>query len=327
MRKVYASALGTYVELQTGADPDFDASGFNRLHIDACDRAPAPLPCRLSNLLGPSQAPGISGNFGAVRGAGASALGGLSTGLVWRLATDAPDAPRRSLANQTLKTITAAVTTASPTNSPDGVAWKVQYVIWGEGVLLTEDYTLAAGGVDVTASLAFPGPAALFETMAGAAVAAAADAAGAASAARPRARVAYYSPPADARAAAAIAAGDFAAFVAAAPAPPPSAPLATVGVSFPAMQFDGTSNYTVTFDGADAIIVQTAVAPPAEEGGLRFSVVNPPGHNMTWIYDANAPLFPSRNGLLAAVYAEVAAESQAPTLSYALKLVPWAAGM
>jgi hypothetical protein len=201
-------------------------------------------------------------------------------------------------------------------------------VLWGEGVLLTEAFTLAAGGVNVTASLAFPGPAALFETMAGAAVAAAADAAGAASAARPpRARVAYYSPPADARAAAAIAAGDFAAFVAAAPAPPPSAPLATVGVSFPAMQFDGTSNYTVTFDGADAIIVQTAVAPPAEEGGLRFSVVNPPGHNMTWSYAASAPLFPSRNGLLAAVYAEVAAESQAPTLSYALALVPWAAGV
>jgi hypothetical protein len=63
MRKVYAGALGTYVELQTGADPTFDASGLNRLHIDACDLTPAPSPCRLPGLLGPSQAPGIMGNL------------------------------------------------------------------------------------------------------------------------------------------------------------------------------------------------------------------------------------------------------------------------
>lgn len=321
MRKVYASASGTYVELQTGADADFDASGFNRLHIDACDQADAPTPCRLSNLLGPSQAPGISGNFADAR-AGAAAAGGLSTGLVWRLATDAPGAPRRSLANQTLLTITAVITTAAPGNSPAGVSWSTAYVLWSEGVLVTERYALAAGAVNVTASLSFPGPAALFERMVAAAAAAAADRA--AARATGGARATFFSPPADARAAAAVAAGDYAAFLAAAPPSPPAAALSSVGVSFPAMSFDGTTNYTIAL-GADDVTVQRPTAPPAEEGGLRFSVAAPPGHALTWTYDAAAPLFPSRNGLLAAVYAEVVPSSSSPTLSYALALVPWAA--
>jgi len=330
MRKVYASALGTYVELQTGADPNFDASGLNRLHIDACDLASAPTPCRLSSLLGPSQAPGIEGNFAAERtgagaGAGANVTGGLSTGLVWRLATDAPDAPRRSLANQTLATITAVSTTVAPTNSPLGVAFTVTYVLWAEGALLTEQYALAAGGVNVTASLSLPGPAALFAHMAAAAAAAAADADASASGARARARSAFFSPPADARAAAALAAGDLRAFLAASPPPPPrGAALASVGISFAAMRFDGLTNYSVALD-AGGVVVQPPAAPPAGEGGLRFSVAAPAGRNLTWTYDPSAPLRPSRNGLLAAVYAELVPESASPTLSYSLALEPWAA--
>ena len=335
MRKVYGSVAGTYLELQTGADPMFDASGLNRFHYDNCALAPtSQRPCRLPGLLGPSQAPGILGNFGGTRTGGVAQqpLGGLATGLVWALATDAPGAPRRSLANCSLSSITAAITTALPTNSPaSGVGWSTAYVLWEQGWLLTETYFIppTGGSVNVTASLAAPGARALFDVMvrAAAAAAAAVDAAASAAGAGAQPRTAYFAAPADALLRAACAAGDYAAFAAAAPPHPAATPLLrSVGVSFPAMVFDGTTNYTLRSAGqAGGVLLQRPQAPPPEEGALFFSVRAPAGRNLTWSWDA-AALAPSRNGLLAPVYAELVPESNDPVLQYSLEAVPWEAG-
>ena len=322
MRKVYAGVGGAYLELMTGADADFDASGWNRYHFDACAQPGSARPCRLPSLLGPSQGPGIQGNFGASEGSSASAssaLGGLSTGLVWSYASDAPGAPRRSLANRTLLDITAAVTVARPQNSPaSGVAFSTSYVLWEEGVLLTEAYAMAAagGGVNVTATLAFPGQQALFAVLVRAAAAAAAD-----SASTPP--LAFYSPPADAALAKAVASGDLAAFVAAAPPHPAAAPtLRTLGVAFPAMTFDGLTNYTVRVGWREnAVLVQLPVQGEGEEGALSFGVTQPAGGALQWSHDPEM-LFPSRNGLLSPVYAEVASPSSLE-MHYQLEVVPW----
>ena len=332
MRKVYGSVAGTYVELQTGADPTFDASGFNRFHYDACALAPpAQRPCRLPGLLGPSQAPGISGNLGGARhgsaarpltGAASAAQGGVGTGLVWALASDAPDAPRRSLANCSLHAITAAITSVLPTNSPaTGVGWSTAYVLWEQGWLLTEQYFLppSGGSVNVTASLAAPGARALFDAMARAAAASAQQLQQ-----QSQQRTTYFSAPSDARQSQACAAGDFAAFVAAAPPHPAAAPLLrSVGVSFPAMVFDGSTNYTLR-GGEGGVLLQGPLAPPPEEGALFFSVRAPAGRNLSWNWDA-ALTAPSRNGLLVPVYAELTPNSDAPVLQYSLEVVPWQA--
>ena len=208
MRKVYASVGGTYVELITGADPNFDATGFNRFHFDRCDAGGGggtAAPCRLNGLLGPSQAPGISGNFAGERQNGGAPpfVGGLATGVVWALTSDAPGAPRRSLANHTFATVLAAVTRAAPTNSPAaGVAFTTQYVLWSDGLLVTETYWLPASGgcVNVTTNLSFPGEGALLALLAGAAAEAEAEA----RAAGALARNTFYTPPRSPAAAAAV---------------------------------------------------------------------------------------------------------------------------
>jgi hypothetical protein len=316
MRKVFANVGGTYVEIMTGADPEYDSSGFNRFHFDACASPAAPTPCRLLGLLGPSQAPGISGNT-AVSAASGATGDSLAMGAVWTLAGD-PPGTRRSLSNNTLQTVLAAVVSASPGNSPAaGVQFSVQYILWSQGVLVTEAYTMppAGGSVSVTATLSAPGAPALHALLA------------AAARARDGATV-FYSPPADAALAAAIVAG-FDALAAA--APPPAAPpaFATMGVSFGAFAFDGRTNYSIAPPGSwapNAVLVQAPADAGATDGALAFRVVEPPGHALNWTM-ATEDLLPSRNGLIVPVYAELAVQSQAPQLSYSLQVVPWQAAL
>ena len=325
-RKVFGSVAGTYVQINTGADPEFDASGLTRLHFDACDQrgnaSSAGQPCKLSALLGPSAAPGISGNAGRAASMGGSEglYGGVSTGLVWAFASDPPGAPRRSLANETYKTITAAVTRVGPQSSPGfGVSFSVQYVLWADGLLLTEDYVLppAGGSVNITSSLAFPGGAALFELMKEAASSV-------------DGKFVFFSPPACHLLSAAVRAGDWASFLRSAPLQRASPPLLrSFGVSFPAMFFDGLTNYSVASPGAwqpDAVLVQLPTKPAAEEGGLAFRVAAPQGHALAWDFDRSVQLA-SRNGLLSPVYAELVPQSQAPVLSFSLEVVDWQQGI
>ena len=81
MRKAYASLNGTYLEIITGADPEYDASGLNRFHFDACSII-SNVPCRLPSLIGPSQAPGLCGNTAAAK---CPNNVGLSAGCWWSL--------------------------------------------------------------------------------------------------------------------------------------------------------------------------------------------------------------------------------------------------
>jgi hypothetical protein len=325
MRKVYASVGGTYVEIMTGADPQFDASGFNRFHLSACALVGAAQqqPCSLPSLLGPSQAPGLSGNAAAAAaasaaGAGVSSSTGISMGPFW---TFVGDPTVYTLANNTLQTILAAVVTSAPTNSPAaGVAFTVEYVLWSAGVLVTEAYVLPASGgaVNVTASLSLPGAAALARRMARAAVAH--DAA-----------TVFFSPPADPQLAAALAAGDVDAFFSLAPAAPaaPSS-FATMGVQFPVFVFDGTTNSTVAPPGAwaaDSVLVQHPDNASASVGALAFSVAPVSGRPLQWTaFDALATV-PSRNGLLAPVAAYVPVTTDAPSMAYSLRVVPWQSGL
>ena len=322
MRKVYASLSGTYVEIMTGADPQFDASGFNRFHFDSCSLGTA-RPCSLPSLLGPSQAPGLSGNAAVHasddhRGGsgGFSSSSGIAMGPFW---TFVGDATVHTLANNTLQTILAAVVTAAPTNSPStGVAFTVEYVLWNAGLLVTEAYTLPASGgaVNVTASLSLPGAAALASRMVRAA------------AAHDGVTV-FYSPPVDRALASHLAAGDVEAFLTS--APPINAPrgaFATMGIQFPVLVFDGTTNSTVATPGVwapDTVLVQHPTNTSAAVGALAFYVAPVSGRQLTWSSFDPLVTVPSRNGLLTPVAASVPVSSDAPTMSYSLRVVPWQA--
>jgi len=316
MRKVFASLNGTYVELITGADPEFDASGLNRFHFDACSLPAAPTPCRLNSLLGPSQAPGITGNSGIEAPlVGGAWTGGLSTGAFWSFVDD-PPSRRRTIANHTLSTILAAIVTANPTNSPStGVTFTVEYVLWEEGVLLAETYSLGVGIVNVTATITRPGPQALFQRMVHAQ-------------ARADGRRHFFSPPAGLNSGAlkvALQTGQESAFFSHAP-PSPPLPLpafATMGISFPAFVFDGTNNFTVKFSpwAKDSVLVQSPSAPASPaSGALLFSVFSDKA--LQWTSDFQN-LLPSRNGLLAPVFAQLNTTTADPTLKYSVSVVPW----
>ena len=120
-RKVFASASGTFIEVMTGADAEYDATGFGRFHVRAGDGD------GLFSLLGPSAAAPISASVPQLPSA--VSLGGL----FWRLPGDAPGA-FRSLANSTLGDVLAAVFTPSALNTPSAVGFSLEYVLWSAGV-------------------------------------------------------------------------------------------------------------------------------------------------------------------------------------------------
>ncbi len=120
---------------------------------------------------------------------------------------------------------------------------------------------------------------------------------------------------------------DYAAFLQLAPLPPAGAPaFATVGVQFPVFLFDGTTNYTVASPGTflpDAVLVQAPVQGAPEDGALLFTMDPlPPGRAFNWTWDPSNWV-PSRNGILAPAFAETAVQTQNPTLSYSLAVIPW----
>jgi hypothetical protein len=320
-RKVFASASGGYIEIMTGADPDFDSSGFNRFHYDTCSMSESKLPCRLPSLLGPSQAPGLSGNFAMtslLTYANSTYSNGLSLGLFW-IFQDDPVGTIHSLANNTLQTITAVILSSSPTNSPSLVVFTVQYVLWTEGVLVEEDYSISGGSVNMTAHVSLPGQDVLWSLMR--------------TAQKKRDGVyIFFSPPSNTRASLALEIGDRVDFDAALPlltTVSTSRVLSRIGVSFPAFRFDGTTNYR--FSPPDSINNEVIVSLPdsserdPKDGSLAFRVVNiPSDRNLTWVYDDSlSSRYLSRNGLLTGVFASLEVESLTPSLSYQLEVIKW----
>ena len=309
-RKVYASASGGYLELITGADPEFDSSGLNRFHFDSCSSPGAPTPCRLPSLLGPSQAPGLSGNLASSYNDNTTA-NGLSTGPFWTFQDD-PQGTIHTLANNTLQTITAVVLTSSPNNSPSLVAFTVHYILWGQGVLIEEDYFLSGGSVNATVHVSLPGQNALWKIMHNGSI-------------NRDGLYNFFSPPADPVVASALLSGDFVKFANALPAPTETRVLARIGVSFPAFRFDGTTNYTFIPPSQDEVVVSLPDSPDSDprDGALAFRVVGvPSGRNLTWTWnDALDARIVNRNGLLTGVFASLDVESTAPSLSYQLEVV------
>lgn len=331
-RKVFAMAGGTYVEVMTGADPEYDSTGFYRLQFQSCHtRAAANIsaaaPCYLNSLLGPTAAPPLS----------ASQPKGVATSIGsawWTLAGD-PNATVHSLAAQTLQTVLAAIFTPSGTNSPTaGVAFSLQYVLWQDAILVTENYALAAGGgsVSVNVQLSMPGQPALFKLMAAAHAAAASPACSGARYGTEDCPAFF--PPSDAAAAAAIATGDIAALRAAAPVAeaawrdtaPTASPFTAFGVQYPVFTFDGLTNFTVLLPTAtDPTLL---VYPPnansaAGEGALQWQLAVAQGHTVSFAYDPANQWVPSRNGVIVPLVATLSPITTAnPGASYTLSLVP-----
>lgn len=311
-RKVFAAAQGTYVEIMTGADPEYDATGLYRVHFRGCGAtwgSPAPgcTAGTVDSLLGPSAAPPL--NVANPLGAPVS-IGGAW----WTLPGDAPGAPVRTLANNTLQSTLAAVFTPGLTNSPAQVDFSVAYVLWDSGVLVTEAYTVSPGSVTVTTSAAAPGARALFALLSDAALGEGACAG------------CTLMEPADASLLAPLRARDWDAFRARRPVPAGAAseagadalPFARFGVQFPAFVFDGTNNFTVAVDATSAVIA----GPPGAGLGSVAYTVQPPGPNrpLKWHYDPSVQVL-GRNGVVVPVYAEVdSVGSPTPTLTYTISI-------
>jgi hypothetical protein len=314
-RKVFASAQGTYVEVMTGADPEYDSVGLYRVHLRGCGAswgggggtcAGGGGGGTVDSLLGPSAAPPLN----AANPLGAPlAIGGAW----WTLPGDPPGAPVRTLANHTLQSVLAAVFTPGLTNTPAQVDFTVAYVLWEEGVLVSEAYTVRPGVVSVSTGVSAPGARALFELLA--------DAARGEGACGGRCTLME---PADASLLGPLRAHDAGAFLARRPAPPPlpgseaALPFARFGVQFPAMTFDGTNNFTVTVQAAHSSVV---VAGPPALGAVAFVVQPPaPDRPLAWHVNASTQVL-GRNGLVTPVYAEVdAVTTPTPTLTFMLTI-------
>jgi hypothetical protein len=325
-RKVFANAQGTYVEIMTGADPEYDSTGFYRVHFNGCALTPpagssssssssSSAGCSVDSLLGPTAAPPL--NAGAPTGI-AAAIGGA-----WWTFPGDDNTTRRSLANHTLDTVTAAVFTPGLTNTPAGVAFSVQYVLWGDGVLVTEAYTVTPAGVTCTSSISLPGSAALFALLADAASASAVatNVPGKPTLLRPASRGLQAAlearDEAAFHAAAGVRFGSTSAPIGAGAGAPLPTTFASFGLQFPVLTFDGTNNYTVTVDANSTTVAGDA----ATQGGVRYAVEAPPGRAMDWAYDPSV-WAPSRNGVMSVAYAGITATTAAPSLTFTVTPIP-----
>lgn len=321
-RKVFASAQGTYVEVMTGGDAEYDSTGLYRVHFNGCavgsggGSSGQPCATTVGSLMGPSAAPPLSASLPL---GVASAIGGVW----WSLPGDAPGY-RRSLANHTLGTVLASIFTPAPGNSPESVAFTVQYILWAEAVLVTEKYSVQPGLVSVTSSLSLAGPSSLLALLH--------------ATAQGKGEVGtVYMPPAKTEEEEAIRASDLPAllrlrpFGTSLPAPLRQTLLEgaagssgaggafqSFGLQWPAMLYDGRTNYTVSVNpgGCNCSIVDGG----ASEGAIAYSVQPAPGHAVTW--DALTPglQVPTRNGLITPLYAAIPVASDSPSVSHTITI-------
>jgi hypothetical protein len=312
-RKVFASTQGTYVEVMTGADPEYDSTGFYRVQFKGCAAAAAgrtsgggaACPTTLGSLVGPTAAPPLNG---AAPFNVATAIGGVW----WNLAGDAPGT-RHSLANHTLATVLASVFSPGPSNSPAQATFTVQYVLWGDGILVTEVYNVSPGLVQVTTALSVPGAAALFHLMASAATGTCASS------------PCTLMPPASPAEHAAVLAGDVEALLRVKPSQHlhvPDAPIFTgFGVQFPAFLYDGRTNYTVAVDPAGC---NCTTVDGGAEGAVAYTVHPAPGRALSWAYNASLQVA-SRNGVVSPVYASEPVTGNSPSISFSVSVLRAAA--
>ncbi len=145
--KVVAAAGGTYVEIETGAELTYDASGLMRVHKAGVALSPYSSNSAPLRYQGPSNDP---------------VKIGLTPGLQWKNVGDeekwhslAEARNRTSIKNNPPIVETDDLTIASVT--PTRVAFSVRYGLKGAGLHpLEESYIVDASGVDVTTQLQSP---------------------------------------------------------------------------------------------------------------------------------------------------------------------------
>jgi len=139
MNAIVANAGGTYVEIETAADPHYDSTGAHRFHVNNCGTQPAGSCIATHPALGPTAGP-------------QQELGGISAGVWWSTSADKPGVIHR-LGNQSFQDVSDVVLTVDPASSPGTVAFTVTYYLFAQGVRVVEAYNVSAGGtVTVTAS-------------------------------------------------------------------------------------------------------------------------------------------------------------------------------
>lgn len=140
--KVFANAAGTYVEIETGADPNYDAVGLTRIHVPGVTNA----------LLGPT--------------AGSPQGGvGLAIGPFWRL-QGASYPGYDSLANASFKDVTNVTLEPLDSNgNASRVEFELTFLLDDRGLFVLLHVLVEPKLVTVTASVrpATPGPPPVFE--------------------------------------------------------------------------------------------------------------------------------------------------------------------
>ena len=127
---IIANAGGVYVEVETAADPHYDSTGVNRVHINTCG-AGATGACVATHPFVTSTAGPPQEN------------GGIAFGPWWATHASAPGA-RRSLGNATYADVDGVAFTPAWGADASAVAFSLEYFLVAEGVLVTQTFSLAA---------------------------------------------------------------------------------------------------------------------------------------------------------------------------------------
>jgi hypothetical protein len=284
---IIASAGGTYVEIETAADPHYDSSGLHRIHFDTCGMTPAGQPCvSIYSLLGPTAGPPQEN-------------GGIGVGPWWVLSTDLPGTPVRSLGNMTYQDITAVVLTPGPIPNASYVTFQVEYILLAQGTLVTQQYTIVgaplAPSVTVTSGVTLPGAAALVTYLREKKAAEASTGV----------KVHLNATKIDAAIQRALAEGFFA---------PLPANVSTFGVELPLFLFDGQTNMTVNISAAAGV---ASVAGPAGSGMGSISYAVTEAGSTAPVPVSYDPTFTvqSRNGIMGKATASLVAKTLTPALT------------
>jgi hypothetical protein len=286
-RLVIASLGGVYLQVETGADPKYEPTGFHRLHINTCGVGAAGSCVSVHPVLGPTAGPPYYPPAGVPPQ-------GVSIGPWWSTA----DAPGNVTSLGALSFTDVAAVTLVPGWNTNGtsLSFAVEYYLLSRGVLVTQSYTLSIGqgGSQPAVEVAHK-----VQVLGGDAMVARALAHGEDLLATAPYHVSM-----------AKAAGVFAPTWSASP----SATLSRFGLQYPLFMYDGQTNSTVSVDSAANTVT---VSGPAGSGW--GSIVHTPiapaaGHSYTWTYDPTKTVV-SRNGLMGTAWLETSFSTQAPYLT------------
>jgi hypothetical protein len=141
-KRVVANAGGTYVGIETGADPEYDSTGIQRVQVGRSASG---------NGIGSANEYGPLSSSWWINGA-------LALGPIWTLHESCPGPLVDSLANQTYADVTGIQYTPMESAQPGIVAYSVQFFMFDRGISITETISIAPGGaVNVSVSATHPG--------------------------------------------------------------------------------------------------------------------------------------------------------------------------